>query len=311
MPSSTALKHSSHSSHASHSTDHFFNYKRAFSRNIGIVTDQEQLLLSKKRVAIPGCGGVGSIHALVLARMGVGHFTIADFDKFELENFNRQFGAKYSTLGEDKVEVLRREILDINPNAVVKVFNEPVTCNNIDEFLREVDLVIDSLDFFAFDARDVVFPTCQQKNIPLLTAAPLGLSSAYLLFTRKSMSYRSYFNFLPSDDLETKSVKFALALAPKGTQRQYMDPKAIDLKSGKGPSHAVGVTLCAATAGAEALKILLGKRSMKPVPHYRQFDAYREKFVHGYLWLGNRNPLQRFKIWFAKRFVLGKNRGTR
>lgn len=286
----------------------FFEYRRAFCRNLGIVTDQEQMVLSKKRIAIPGCGGVGSIHALVLARMGIGNFTIADFDSFELENFNRQFGAKYSTLGEAKVEVIRREILDINPNANVRVFSERIGKDNIDEFLRDVDLVVDSIDFFAFDARDVLFPACQQKNIPLLTAAPLGLSSAWLLFTRKSMRYEDYFNFKANDDRPTRAVKFAVGLAPKGIQRKYMDSKAIDLKNERGPSHAVGVTLCAATAGAEALKILLGKPSIRAVPHFRQFDAYRGAFIQGYLWLGNRNPLQRFKIWFAKKFLVKREK---
>ena len=66
-----------------------FNYHQAFSRNIGWVTAEEQELLRHKRVAIAGMGGVGGIHLLTLARLGIGAFHIADFDVFDIVNFNR------------------------------------------------------------------------------------------------------------------------------------------------------------------------------------------------------------------------------
>jgi len=70
-----------------------FDYKVAFSRNIGWVTEAEQSRLRSKRIAIAGMGGVGGGHLLTLTRLGVGAFNIADFDAFELANFNRQAGA--------------------------------------------------------------------------------------------------------------------------------------------------------------------------------------------------------------------------
>jgi tRNA A37 threonylcarbamoyladenosine dehydratase len=57
-----------------------FRYEQAFSRNIGWVTPAEQQLLRGKRVAIAGGGGVGGVHLLTLARLGVSNFHIADFD---------------------------------------------------------------------------------------------------------------------------------------------------------------------------------------------------------------------------------------
>src|SRR5574343_663958 len=92
-----------------------FNYDEAFSRNIGWVTLAEQAALRGKRVAIAGMGGVGGVHLLTLARLGVGAFHIADMDTFDVVNFNRQVGATVSTLGRPKVEVLARMALDINP----------------------------------------------------------------------------------------------------------------------------------------------------------------------------------------------------
>src|SRR6478672_10080770 len=92
-----------------------FNYRQAFARNIGWVTEDEQALLRGKRVAIAGGGGVGGVHLLTLARLGVGAFHIADLDRFELANFNRQVGATIGTLGRSKVDVLAEMAADINP----------------------------------------------------------------------------------------------------------------------------------------------------------------------------------------------------
>jgi len=85
-----------------------FSYEQAFSRNIGWVTPQEQAVLRGKRVAIGGAGGVGAVHALTLARLGVGAFHIADFDHYDIPNFNRQVAAFLSTVGQPKVEVVER-----------------------------------------------------------------------------------------------------------------------------------------------------------------------------------------------------------
>lgn len=75
-----------------------FVYETAFHRNVGWFTQEEQKMLRTKRVAIGGLGGCGGAHVTTLARAGVGAFTLADFDRFELVNFNRQAGAKMSTL---------------------------------------------------------------------------------------------------------------------------------------------------------------------------------------------------------------------
>ena len=75
-----------------------FDYNQAFQRNIGWVTREEQQALRKKRAAVGGLGGCGGAYVTTLARLGIGSFSLADFDAFELANFNRQVGARMSTL---------------------------------------------------------------------------------------------------------------------------------------------------------------------------------------------------------------------
>ena len=70
--------------------------RQAFSRNIGWVTTEEQQILRRRLSPIRhGRGWCG--HLLALARLGIGAFTIADFDVFDIVNFNRQAGAMMST----------------------------------------------------------------------------------------------------------------------------------------------------------------------------------------------------------------------
>ena len=112
-----------------------FEYARAFSRNIGWVTEAEQQILRRTTVAIAGLGGVGGAHLLGLARLGIGRFRIADFDTFGVHNFNRQAGAFVSTVDWPKAEVMARMARDINPELQIEVFPQGVQPDNLDAFL--------------------------------------------------------------------------------------------------------------------------------------------------------------------------------
>src|SRR5205809_5797327 len=128
-----------------------FSFLAAFDRNIGWLTEWEQLALRSKRIAIAGMGGVGGFHFLTLARLGIGAFSIADLDHFEIANFNRQVGATMDTIGRPKVDVLAEMALAINPELNISRFENGVQDHNIDAFLAETDLFIDGFDFFALD----------------------------------------------------------------------------------------------------------------------------------------------------------------
>jgi tRNA A37 threonylcarbamoyladenosine dehydratase len=111
-----------------------FSYPLAFVRNLGWVTPAEQGILRSKRIAIAGMGGVGGVHLLTLARLGIGAFHIADFDRFDLANFNRQVGATVTTLDLPKVDVLATLARDINPELQLALFRDGVHHGNMPAF---------------------------------------------------------------------------------------------------------------------------------------------------------------------------------
>ncbi|MEM7692446.1 MAG: ThiF family adenylyltransferase [Pseudomonadota bacterium] len=164
-----------------------FNYNEAFSRNLGWIDSKEQSTLKSKRIAIAGMGGVGFDHMVRMARLGIGNFTLSDLDVFEQVNFNRQYGATMSTVGQPKVDVAEEVLRSINPEAEVRSLKDGVNEENLDEFLADADIYIDSLDFFALDIRRAVFRRCRELGIPAITAAPMGMGTA-LLATAESMS---------------------------------------------------------------------------------------------------------------------------
>ena len=257
--------------------------------------------MRSKRVAIAGLGGVGGLHLLTLARLGVGRFHVGDFDTFDLVNFNRQVGATTSALGRPKLDVMTELARDINPELEITGFAEGVTPGNVDRFLDGVDLFVDGLDFFAFDVRTLVFGECARRGIPAITVAPLGMGGALVNFVPGSMSFADYFGFADCAPADLP-LRFLLGLAPAMLHRGYLvDPSFVDLAQRRGPSTGMACQICAGIAGTEAVKILTSRGRVLAAPHGVQFDAYRNKLVHTWRPGGYRNPLQRITQAIARR----------
>ena len=281
-----------------------FDYERAFIRNLGLVQPEEQKKLKNSRVAIAGLGGVGGTHVVTLTRTGIGKFHLADFDHFELHNFNRQSGAMMSTLQKPKSEVMHSMAKDINPSAEVVVFDQGVNRDNIHRFLEGVDVVVDGLDFFAVDARDLLYSSAREKKIPVVGAGPIGFSMILLTFMPDQMSWHEYFAMDMAKSQIEKYLLFGLGNAPKGTHISYIDKSYVNLDKQQGPSCAAAVQLCGGVIAVEVMKLLLNRGKILAAPYYHQFDVYKYKYVKGKLRKGNRGLMQRMKFHLFKTFYL-------
>ena len=271
-------------------------WEEAFARNIGFLTLAEQERLHRAAVALPGLGGVGGAHLVTLARTGIGRFHLADFDRFEAANVNRQHGARVSTFGRPKLDVMRQELLAINPYAQVRSFPEGVNPENIDAFLEDVDVLVDSIDFFSLELRRLLFRRAREKGIPAITAGPIGFGTALLYFAPdRGMTFDEYFDLHDGMSMEAMLIAFFVGLAPRAAQKSYTLPGSISMSDRRGPSLAAGCQMCAAAAAAEVLRILLQKPGLRPAPDYCQYDPFARKFYQGRLRFGNRGPLQRLK----------------
>ncbi|MDQ2764791.1 MAG: ThiF family adenylyltransferase, partial [Pseudomonadota bacterium] len=276
-----------------------FSYDAAFERNLGWLTEAEQLALRGKRVAIAGLGGVGGIHLITLARLGIGAFHIADFDRFSIANFNRQIGANVNTLDRPKAEVLEEMALAVNPDLLITRFDEGVNAKNLDSFLEDIDLFVDGFDFFVLDIRRSVFARCHALGIPAITAGPIGMGTSLLAFVPGGMSFEQYFHMEGRPQPE-QYLRFLLGLVPKALHRPYLvDPTRLNLVTKTGPSTGAACQLCAGVAAVMAAKLLLRRGDVKPAPYSHHYDAFRGILATTKLRFGLDGPLQRLKLRLA------------
>ena len=122
--------------------------------------------LKNSTVMVVGCGAVGSFAIESLARCGVGHLIIIDFDKIEESNINRQLFALDSTIGEPKVDVAKQRIHDINPEIIVDSYNiffDEKTNLNI-----KPDFVIDAID--SVSSKIALYKWCFNNHVPFISS---------------------------------------------------------------------------------------------------------------------------------------------
>ncbi|MDX1600936.1 MAG: ThiF family adenylyltransferase [Anaerolineales bacterium] len=284
-----------------------FNYDIAFARNVGLLREDEQARLRKARAAVAGMGGMGGAHLMTLTRLGLGGFHLADYDSFELVNFNRQVGASTASVGRPKVEVMAEMARSVNPDLKLRTFSEPVGPGNLNAFLDGVDVVLDGLDFFHLDDRRRLFNAARRRGIPVVSSGPIGFSAILQVWTPDSMEFDRYFDLHDGQSEQEQLLRFAVGIAPGGTHLPYTDLSSVDLEGGAGPSLGLAVQMAAGLAAGQVAKLLLERGPIRPVPHYFQIDAYTLECKQGRLWFGNRHPLQRLKIWYVRRLLTKGN----
>lgn len=101
--------------------------------------------IDKAKVCIVGLGGVGSVAALALARLGIANFVLCDFDVVQISNINRQLIANFNTIGQKKVDVCEKMILEINPQAKIQKIDQKYS-KELNLFSFDFNYLIDAID---------------------------------------------------------------------------------------------------------------------------------------------------------------------
>ncbi len=144
-----------------------------FIRTAMLIGENGQESLFHKHVAVFGVGGVGGYAAEALARAGIGKLTLIDNDTVSESNLNRQIIALHSTIGKEKVEVMKERILDINPMAQVicrKMFYLPENAGEID--FTEFDYIVDAVD--TVTAKIDIISRAVNEKIPIVSSMGAG-----------------------------------------------------------------------------------------------------------------------------------------
>lgn len=142
--------------------------------------EREELLIGKEnieklnnsKVAIFGCGGVGSYTLEALVRAGVGNIVLVDNDIVDITNINRQLIADTTTIGQDKVEIAKQRALKINPNINIethKVFYDE-NYNNL--IKTDYTYIVDAID--SVKSKISLIKEAHNKNIKIISAMGMG-----------------------------------------------------------------------------------------------------------------------------------------
>lgn len=184
-----------------------------YSRQIMLpqIDFEGQQAIVDSTVLLIGLGGLGSPSSLYLAAAGIGHLVIADFDKVEISNLQRQIIHYTDDIGNYKVDSAKDKLLSINPNlkiTTVKNLNE----ENLSELVNIADIVLDGTD--NFKTRFSINKACVNNKVPLVSAAVIRFEGQLSVFKGYESNKPCYQCLYPNTDEQNENCVDNGILAP-------------------------------------------------------------------------------------------------
>ncbi len=143
-----------------------------YMRNGDCITEDEQQLLSRARVCVLGCGGLGGYIIEMLARAGFGYLKVVDGDVFDESNLNRQILSNPDNLGRNKALAAGLHVQAINSEINCVPIPEYISADNVQAHIGDCDIVMDALDDMA--VRKIVAGACQEMGKVYIYGAIAG-----------------------------------------------------------------------------------------------------------------------------------------
>jgi len=182
--------------------DQLLRYSRHILLDEIGIEGQDKLLMA--HVLIVGAGGLGSPVALYLGSAGVGHITIADHDKVDATNLQRQVAHTLGRIGEYKAESARQAIAAINPDVKVTPVTQRAEGALLDELVAKADLVLDCTDNFA--TRHAINRACVKHRKPLVSGAAIRFDGQVAVFDARNAQSPCYACVFPESELMEEAL---------------------------------------------------------------------------------------------------------
>ena len=148
-------------------------------------------ILKNKTILVLGLGGVGGYVVESLARCGIGHLILVDYDKVDITNINRQIIATYDNIGKPKTECFKKRIECINHECKVTLLNIFYGEDNKDTIFNEnIDYVIDCCD--SLESKKILIIECFKRSIPIISSMGTGNKFHPELFTISKLKKTEY-----------------------------------------------------------------------------------------------------------------------
>lgn len=145
---------------------------KQFERTRRLLGDENTRILGSKTIAIAGIGAVGGYALEALARIGIGHFILVDFDRVSESNINRQILALHSTIGELKTDAAECRVMDINPECTLEKYPVVISSDNLSIF-SSADIILDCID--SLGAKIELLSYAYEHGIPAVSSMGAAL----------------------------------------------------------------------------------------------------------------------------------------
>lgn len=182
--------------------DQLLRYSRHILLDEIGIEGQDALLMAQ--VLIIGAGGLGSPVALYLGSAGVGHITLADHDRVDATNLQRQIAHTLGRVGEFKAESARQAIAAINPDVKVTPVTQRAEGALLDSLVAEADLVLDCTDNFA--TRHAINRACVKHRKPLVSGAAIRFDGQVAVFDAGDAQSPCYACVFPESELMEEAL---------------------------------------------------------------------------------------------------------
>lgn len=247
-----------------------FSYEEMITRNAGFVTSDEQQRLRNARVFVCGVGGMGGAALQSLVRAGVGNFTIADMDTFEVSNLNRQVFATMDTVGVGKVDATVAALKRINTDVTVTAYGTE-WLERLDEILPAHQVVINGMD--DLPAGIALYRKAREHGVTVIDAYTSPLPSVTVVGPRAPRpEERLRFGTMDSDprtltsaQVDAAKLAEAIYVMVHSSSAKHIDLGiAAELMAGRRsrPSFAPMVIETGTMMAFEAVKLILGRKTV-------------------------------------------------
>lgn len=241
-----------------------------FSRNKGLVSEQQQKLLAGTCIAIAGTGGDGGLLAERLVRFGIGKIILADPDVFEPANTNRQFAAHQNNYGRNKAEAVAEHLLLINPAIELTVYTEGVTNENVKAIVSAADVIVDEIEYSLPAISVLLHKECRAQNKYVFMGANVGWGATFFCFEPNGKTFEEHFEY----DERNKSINPLRYISELPC---YINNQVLDaVLAGEMPAPALSssVGLVSSVLSTEIILSITRIRKPAVVPEYLTVDLF-------------------------------------
>jgi molybdopterin/thiamine biosynthesis adenylyltransferase len=253
-------------------------YEKMISRNLGVLSEEEQEIINNSSIGIAGVGGIGGLLAERLVRIGIGYIKITDPGAFELSNLNRQYGSSIDTIDRQKAEIIANELQKINPKCKIIWDCSGITdLDSANAFAKDISIIIDEMDYGLFKENILLQKAARENGKHYIFSTALGFGGLVVIFSPQGITLEDYNGFVSHNSIGTVdnlSIDSNRLSPHFPTYMKGKEQLVQNMMEGKAPvsSNAIGAGLAAMITANEVVNLLLKKTQICEAPRSIYID---------------------------------------